>query len=80
MAVSFKLNNTDFPPLPFPSAPKPVSSISPSLPFITAYKSSPHNFNIRPFAIAANTPISTVPRILQDNFFPKLIPAGTKTS
>ena len=73
MAVSFKLNNADFPPLPFPSASKPVSSIFASLPLITAYKPFPRNINIRSFAIATNTPISSVPPILQDNFFPKLV-------
>ena len=35
MAVSFKLNNAEFPPLPFPSTAKAVLSISASLPFIT---------------------------------------------
>ena len=30
MARSFKFNNTDFPPLPFPSASKPFSSVSAS--------------------------------------------------
>ena len=69
MAVSFKLNNADFPPLRFPSTSKPVSSISASLPFITAYKPFAYNINTRSFAIATNTPISSVPRILQDNFF-----------
>ena len=73
MAVSFKLDNTDFPPLPFPSASKPVSFFSASLPFITACKPSPRNINTRSFAIATNTPISSVPRNLQDNFFPKII-------
>ena len=47
MAVSFKLHNADFSPLSFPSASKPVSSVSASLPFITACKSFPHNINIR---------------------------------
>ena len=36
MAVSFKLSKTHIPPLLFPSASKPASSISASLPFITA--------------------------------------------
>ena len=72
MAVSFKLNNADFPPLPFPSASKPVSSISASLQFITACKPFPRNIDIRSFAIATNTPISSVPRILQEIFFLKL--------
>ena len=73
MTVSFKLNNADFPPLPFPSASKPVSSVSALLPFITAYKSFPRNRNIgssKSFAIATNTPISSVPHILQGNCFP----------
>ena len=35
MAVSFKLHNTDFPPLPSPSA--------------STYKPFPHNINIRSF-------------------------------
>ena len=73
MAVAFKLNNTDFPPLPFPSASKPVLSMSASLPFITACKPFPRNINIRSFAIAINTPISSVSRILEDNYFPKFI-------
>ena len=73
MAVSFKLNNTDFPPLLFPSVSKPVSSISASLPFITVCKPFPRNINTRLFTIATNTPISSVPRILQDNCFPKFI-------
>ena len=34
---------------------------------------SPRNINTRSFAIATNTPISSVPRILQGNFFPKII-------
>ena len=71
MAVSFKLNNTYFPPLPFPSASKPVSSASASLPFITACKPFPHDINIRSstsFAIAPNTPISRVPHSVQGNF------------
>ena len=82
MAVSFKLNNADFPLLPFPSASKSVSSISPSLPFITACKPFPRNVNIRSFAIATNTPISSVSHILQDNLFPKIIinPSKSPTS
>ena len=44
MVVSFKLNNTNFPPLPFPPASKPVSSISASLRSTTASK--PFNINI----------------------------------
>ena len=82
MAVSFKLNNIDFPPLPFPSASNPVSSISASLPFITACKSFPRNINTRSFAVATNTPITSVPRILQDNIFPKIIinPSKSPTS
>ena len=79
MAVSFKLNNADFPPLPFPSASKPVSSISASLPFITACKPFSHNINTRSFAVATNTPISSVPHILQDNFFPKIIINASKS-
>ena len=82
MAVSFKLNNANFPPLPFPSASKPVSSISASLPFITACKLFPHNINTRSFAIATNTRTSSVPCTLQDNFFPKIIinPSKSPTS
>ena len=79
MAVSFKLNNADFPPLPFPSASKPVSFISASLPSITACKPFPRNINIRSFAIATNTPISSVPLILHDNLFPKLILKPSKS-
>ena len=70
MAVSFKLNNANFPPLPFPFASKPVSSIFASLRFITSCKPFACNINIRSFAIATNTFISRVPRILQDIFFP----------
>ena len=73
MAVSFKLNNAEFPPLPFPSTSKPVSSISASLPFTTACKPFPRNIINRSFAIATNTRISSVPRFSQDNFFLKLI-------
>ena len=73
MAVSFKLNNAEFPPLPFPSTSKPVSSISASLPFITACKPFPRNIINRSFAIATNTRISSITRFSQDNFFPKLI-------
>ena len=82
MAVSFKLNNADFPPLPFPSASKPVSSISASLPFITACRPFPRNINTRSFAISADTPISSVPRILQDILFPKIMinPSKSPTS
>ena len=61
MAVSFKLNNAEFPPLLFPYTYKPVSSISASLPFITACKPFPHNIINRSFAIVTNTPISSVP-------------------
>ena len=62
MAVSFKLNNGDFLPLPFPSISKPVSSFSASLSFTTAYKPFSHNVNIgssKSFAIAINTHISS---------------------
>ena len=62
MAVSFKLNNAEFPPLPFPSTSKPVSSISASLPFITACKPFPRNIINRSFAIATNTRISSITR------------------
>ena len=80
MVVSFKLNNADFPPLPFPSASKPVSSISASLPFITACKPFPRNINTTSFAIATNTPISSLPSILQDNYFPKIIINPSKST
>ena len=73
MAVSFKLNNGDFLPLPFPSISKPVSSFSASLSFTTAYKPFSHNVNIgssKSFAIAINTPISRFFHILQGNLFP----------
>ena len=73
MAVSFKLNNADFLPLPFPSISKPVSSVSVSLSFTTAYKPFPCNVNIgssKSFAIAINTPISSFCHILQGNLFP----------
>ena len=73
MAVSFKLDNAEFPPLPFPSTPKPVSSISASLPFITACKPFPRNIINRSFAIATNTRISSLTRFSQDNLFPKFI-------
>ena len=91
MAVSFKLNNPGFPPLRFPSASKPVSSISASLPvsstsasspFVNVCKPFPRNINTWSFAITTNTPISSIPRILQDNFFPKIIinPSKSPTS
>ena len=73
MAVSFKLNNADFLPLPFPSISKPVSSISASLSFTTAYKPFPRNVNIgscKSFAVAINTLISRFFLILQGNLFP----------
>ena len=73
MAVSIKLNSTNFPPLRFPSASKNLSSPSDSLPFITARKSFPCNINIRSaksIAIATNTSTSGVPRISQGNSFP----------
>ena len=76
MTVSFKLNNADFLPLPFPSASKPVSSTSASLPFITACK--PFSCNIN--TIATNTPISSVPRISRDNHFPKIIINPSKST
>ena len=72
MAVSFKLNNAEFPPLPFPSTSKPVLSNSASVPFITACKPFPCNIMNRSFAIARNTPISSVPLFSQDNFFRNL--------
>ena len=40
MAVSFKLNNFDFPPLSFSTVSKPVSSVPDSLSFATACSSS----------------------------------------
>ena len=73
MAVSFKLNNAGFLPLPFPSISKPVSSVCVSLSFTTAYKPFPCNVNIgssKSFAIAINTPISSFCDILQGNLFP----------
>ena len=73
MAVSFKLNNSDFPPIPFPSSYKLALSISASLPFITTCKPFPRNINTRSFAIATNVPIPSVPPILHNNCFPKLI-------
>ena len=73
MAVSFKLNNSDFPPLTLPSASKPVSSISASLPFNTARKPFPRNINIRSFAIATNTPFLVFLAFYKIVFFPKLI-------
>ena len=60
MTVSFKLNNADFCPLP-PFLPPRL--FHPSL----------LNINITQFAIGTNTSISSVTRILQDNFSPKLI-------
>ena len=83
MAVSFKLNNTDLPPLTFPSASKSVSSVSASLPFITARKHFPHNITIgssKSLAVATNTPTFHVPCILQGNFFLKLILNPSKSS
>ena len=73
MTVSFKLKNAEIPPLLFPSTSKPVSSISASLPFITACKPFPRNIINRSFAIATNTRISCITRFSQDNFFPKII-------
>ena len=81
--MSFKLNNADFPPLPFPFASKNLSPVSASLPFITARKPFSRNINIRSsksFAIATNTPTASVPRILQSIFFPKLILNPSKLS
>ena len=75
VAVSFNLNSADFPRLPFPSVSKPVSSVSASLPFISACKPFPRNISIRLsklFAIPTSTPSSGVFRILQGDFFPKL--------
>ena len=77
--VSFKLNNADFPSLPYPSilhylsllSSISVSSVSASL-AITAYKPFPRNLNIQSsisLAIATGIPISNVPHILQGNFF-----------
>ena len=40
MAVSFKLNNSDFPPLSFSTVSKPVSFVPVSLSFATACRSS----------------------------------------
>ena len=69
IAVSFKLHNAEFPPLPFPSTSKPVSSISASLPFTTNCKPFPRNIINRSFVIATNTRISSITRFSQDNFF-----------
>ena len=80
MAVSFKLNNAGFTPLLFPSASKPVSSTSGSLPFITPCKSFLRNIDTRSFAIATITSISSVPRNLQDDYFPKIIINPSKST
>ena len=40
MAVSFKLNNFNFPPLSFSTVSKPVSSVPTLLSFAIAYSSS----------------------------------------
>ena len=55
MAVSSKLNNVDFPPLPFPSVSKPISSVLASLPYINIAPS-------KSFVKATNTPIYSVPQ------------------
>ena len=73
MAVSFKLNNAEFLPLPFPSTSKPVSSISASLPFITACTHFPRDIINGSFAIVTNKCISSINCFSKDNFFPKLI-------
>ena len=81
--VSFKLNNADFPPLLFPSAAKNVSSVSVSLPFITARRLVPCNIDIRlsqSIAIATNTPTYNVCYILHGSFFHKLILNPSKSS
>ena len=72
IALSFKLNNVDFSPLPFLSVSKPVSSASVSLPFITACKPVTRSINTKLsklFDIATNKRISSVSRISQVNFF-----------
>ena len=83
MAVSFKLNNNDFSLSPFPSVSENVSSKFVLLSFIYARKPFPSSINIwssKPFAIATKTLTSSVPRILQGNFFPKLILNLSKSS
>ena len=46
IAVSFKLNNTDFPPLSFPDFSKSCSSVSLSLPYATACNSLSDNVSL----------------------------------
>ena len=82
MAVSFKLNNADFLHHLFLL---PLSLFHPSLlhHHLSLLASLfPQSINTRSFAIATNTPISSVPRILQDYFFPKIIinPSKSPTS
>ena len=77
--LSFKLNNASFPPLPFPSASKSVSSISGSMPFITARKPFPFSINTRSTKSFAVVTFS-VPCIVQGKFFPKLKLNPSKSS
>ena len=46
MAVSFKLNKADFPPLYFPNFSKSCSSVSLSLTYATAYNSLSDNVSL----------------------------------
>ena len=46
MAVSFKLNNADFPPLSFSNSSKSCSSVSLSLPYVTACNSLSDNVSL----------------------------------
>ena len=46
MAVSFKLNNADFPPLSFPNFSKSCFSVSLSLPYAAAYNSLSDNVSL----------------------------------
>ena len=70
--VSFKLNNADFPSLPFPSIFYLCFISLCFIAAITAYKSFSGNVNIGSslsLAIATSIPISSVPHILQGTFF-----------
>ena len=72
MTASFKLNNADFPPLPFPTFSVSRSSISESLPFATACNSLSDNFSLSSNHLSNSTNglLSMVSGVLRGEFGP----------
>ena len=74
MAVSFKLNHADFPPLVNSAASKPVSSVSSSLSCATGSRSFPNKvgaISFKSLTKASNKSFPSVSRFYSGNFAPK---------